>query len=145
MNADEKSDKVVVPMKQANKEGLPFAEIVEGRTLPKRNIGQATAVRTQSRGVASNGLAGVRQAARQKKDVQFTALLHHITLELLEQSYFSLKRNSAPGLDGVTWRTYGDNLLEKLMALHDQIHQGCYRANPPDGRRSRKRTERNGH
>jgi RNA-directed DNA polymerase len=104
MHADEKSDKVIVPKKQSNKEGLPSAEGVEGRTLPKRNTGQATAVRTQSRGVTSNGLAGVRQAARQKKDVQFTALLHHITIELLEQSYFSLKRNSAPGLDGVTWR-----------------------------------------
>jgi len=130
MHADEKSDKAVVPMKQSNKEGLPLAEVVEGRTLPKRNTGQATAVRTQSRGAASIGLAGVRQAARQKKDVQFTALLHHITLELLEQSYFSLKRNSAPGLDGVTWRTYGDNLIEKLTTLHDQIHQGSYRAQP---------------
>jgi group II intron reverse transcriptase/maturase len=130
MYADEKSDKAVVPKKQPNKEGLPLAEAVEGRALPKRNNGQATAVRTQSRGTASNGLAGVRQAARQKKDVQFTALLHHITIELLEQSYFALKRNSAPGLDGVTWYTYGDNLIEKLTALHGQIHQGSYRARP---------------
>lgn len=130
MYADEKSDKAVVPMKQPNKEGYPLAEAVEGRALPKRNTGQATAVRTQSRGTASNGLAGVRQAARQKQDVQFTALLHHITIELLEQSYFSLKRNSAPGLDGVTWRTYGDNLREKLTTLHTRIHQGSYRASP---------------
>ena len=130
MHADENSDKAIVPKKQPNKEGLPFAEAVEGRALPKRNTGQTTAVRTQSRGTASNGLAGVRQAARQKKDVQFTALLHHITIELLEQSYFALKRNSAPGLDGVTWYTYGDNLIEKLTALHGQIHQGSYRARP---------------
>jgi group II intron reverse transcriptase/maturase len=75
-------------------------------------------------------LAGVRQAARQSKDVQFTALLHHITVELLEQSYFSLKRNSAPGLDGVTWQAYGENLIEKLTALHTQIHKGSYRAQP---------------
>ena len=130
MYADEKSDKAIVPKKQSNKEGLPLAEAVEGRALPKRNTGQATAVRTQSRGAASTGLAGVRQAARQKKDVQFTALLHHITIELLEQSYFALKRNSAPGLDGVTWYTYGDNLIEKLTTLHGQIHQGSYRARP---------------
>jgi uncharacterized protein YfaP (DUF2135 family) len=71
MNADEKSYKAIVPKKQSNKECLSSAEVVEGRTLPKRNTGQATAVRTQSRGAASNGLAGVRQAARQKKDVQF--------------------------------------------------------------------------
>jgi group II intron reverse transcriptase/maturase len=75
-------------------------------------------------------LAGVRQAARQSKDVQFTALLHHITVELLEQSYFSLKRNSAPGLDGVRWQAYGEKLIEKLTALHTQIHQGSYRAQP---------------
>jgi len=73
MHADEKSDKVIVPKKQPNKEGMISAEAVEGRTLPKRNTGQATAVRTQSRGTASSGLAGVRQAARQSKDVQFTA------------------------------------------------------------------------
>jgi RNA-directed DNA polymerase len=130
MHADEKSDKVIVPKKQPNKEGMLSAEAVEGRTLPKRNTGQATAVRTQSRGTASSGLAGVRQAARQSKDVQFTALLHHITVELLEQSYFSLKRNSAPGLDGVTWQAYGENLIEKLTALHTQIHKGSYRAQP---------------
>jgi RNA-directed DNA polymerase len=130
MHADEKSDKVIVPKKQPNKEGMLSAEAVEGRTLPKRNTGQATAVRTQSRGTASSGLAGVRQAARQSKDVQFTALLHHITVELLEQSYFSLKRNSAPGLDGVTWQAYGENLIEKLTALHSKIHKGSYRAQP---------------
>ena len=130
MHADEKSDKVIVPKKQPNKEGMLSAEAVEGRTLPKRNTGQATAVRTQSRGTASSELAGVRQAARQSKDVQFTALLHHITVELLEQSYFSLKRNSAPGLDGVTWQAYGENLIEKLTALHTQIHKGSYRAQP---------------
>lgn len=130
MNTDEKSDKVIVPEKRPNKESLLLAEVVEERTLPKRNTRQTTAVRTQSRGTASNGLAGVRQAARQRKDVQFTALLHHITIELLEQSYFSLKRNSAPGLDGVTWHAYGENLTEKLTALHSQIHKGSYRAQP---------------
>jgi len=63
MYANEKSDKVVVPKKHSNKEGLPFAEDVEGRTLPKRNTSQVTAVRTQSRVAASSGLAGVRQTA----------------------------------------------------------------------------------
>ena len=63
MYANEKSDKVILPEKQSNNEGVPSAENVEGRTLPKRNTGQTTAVRTQSRGIASIGLAGVRQAA----------------------------------------------------------------------------------
>jgi group II intron reverse transcriptase/maturase len=75
-------------------------------------------------------LAGVRQAARLSKDVQFTALLHHITVELLEQSYLALKRNSAPGIDGVKWQSYGENLSDKLTKLHDRIHKGSYRAQP---------------
>jgi hypothetical protein len=81
MNADEKSDKVVIPKKQSNKEGVPSAETVEERTLPKRNTCQPTADRTQSRGTALCGLARVRQAVRRKKDVQFTALLHHVSLK----------------------------------------------------------------
>ena len=62
MYADEKSEKVIVPKKQPNNESLLSAEDVEERTLPKRNTGQTTAVRTQRRGIASIGLAGVRQA-----------------------------------------------------------------------------------
>jgi len=95
MYANEKSDKVVLPKKQSNNEGVPSAENVEERTLPKRNTRQPTADRTQSRGAASSGLAGVRQTARRNKDVQFTALLHHVSVDLLEQSYQALKRNSA--------------------------------------------------
>ena len=91
MHADEESDEVVVPMKRSNNEGLPSAEIVEGRTSPKGNGGQTTAVRTPSRGTASNRLAAVRQAARQSKTVRFTALLHHITIDLLKRSYIALE------------------------------------------------------
>ena len=106
MHADEKSDEVTVPEKQPNKGSVLPAEAVEGRTSPKGNGGQTAAVRTQSRPAASNGLAVVRQAARQSKEVRFTALLHHITVDLLERSYYVLKRNSAPGIDGVTWQAY---------------------------------------
>jgi len=103
---------------------------VEGRTSPKGNGGQAAAVRTQRRVAASNGLAAVRQAARQRKGVRFTALLHHITIDLLKQSYFALKRNAAPGIDGVTWRAYGENLDDKLKDLHNRMHKGGYRTRP---------------
>ena len=102
MHADEESDEGIVPMKRSNKEDLPSAETVEGRASPKENGGQATAVRTPSRVTASNRLAAVRQAARQSRDVRFTALLHHITVDLLRQSYIALKRDAAPGIDGVT-------------------------------------------
>jgi hypothetical protein len=60
----------------------------------------------------------VRRAARQSKDVRFTALLHHLTVELLERNYFALKWNSAPAIDGVTWQAYGENLEENLPELH---------------------------
>ena len=130
MHGDEKSDEGVVPKKRSNNGSLLPAEAVEGRTSPKGNGGQTAAVRTQSRVAASNGLAAVRQAARQSKGVRFTALLHHLTIELLERSYFALKRNAAPGIDGVTWQAYGENLEENLPALHARIHRGSYRARP---------------
>jgi len=130
MHADEDSDEVVVPRKRSNKEDLSSAEIVEGRASPKGNGGQATAVRTPSRGIASSRLEAVRQAARQSRDVRFTALLHHITIDLLKQSYAALQRDAAPGIDGVTWRAYGENLEAKLTVLHERIHKGSYRARP---------------
>ena len=130
MNAGEKSDEGVLPMKRPNKGGSPSAEVVEGRTSPKGNVGQTAAVRTQSRRAASNGLARVRQVARARKDARFTALLHHITVELLEQSYDALNRRAAPGIDGVTWRAYGEDLEENLLALHERIPRGSYRAQP---------------
>jgi RNA-directed DNA polymerase len=130
MHADEESDEGVVPMKRPNKEGSPSAEAVEGRTSPKGNGGETAAARTQRREAASNGLVAVRQAARQSKSVRFTALLHHITVNLLRQSYLSLERDSAPGIDGVTWQAYGEDLEAKLTDLHDRIHKGSYRARP---------------
>lgn len=130
MYADEESDEGIVPMKRSNKEGSPLAEIVEGRTSPEENGGQATAARTQRRKPASSRLEAVRRTARHDKRVRFTALLHHITVDLLKQSYIALKRDAAPGIDGVTWRSYGGNLEAKLKDLHDRIHKGSYRARP---------------
>src|SRR5580704_1310354 len=130
MHADENSDGVIVPEKRPNKEGSPSAEAVEGRTSPKGNGGETAAARTLRRDTASNGLIAVRRAARQSKSVRFTALLHHITIDLLKRGYLSLERDSAPGIDGVTWQTYGENLEEKLEDLHDKVHRGSYRARP---------------
>jgi RNA-directed DNA polymerase len=93
------------PAKRSNKEGLCLAEIVEGRASPKGNGSRPAAVRTLSREAASTGLVAVRRAARQSRDVRFTALLHHITVDLLRQSYIALEHDAAPGIDGVTWQT----------------------------------------
>ena len=130
MYADEKSDEGIGPMKRPNKEGSPSVEVAEERTSPEGNGSKTTAARTLRRDTASNGLVAVRRAAQQSKSVRFTALLHHITVDLLKQSYFALERDAAPGIDGVTWQAYGENLEEKLTNLHDRMHKGSYRARP---------------
>src|SRR3979411_204485 len=118
MHADENSDGVIVPEKRPNKEGLPLAEAVEGRTPPKGNGAEATAARTLCRDTASNRLIAVRRAARRSKSARFTALLHHITIDLLKQSYLSLQRDSAPAIHGMTWQTYRGKRAEKVQELH---------------------------
>lgn len=85
---------------------------------------------TQSGEQVSQGLHGVRQRARENKHERFTALLHHVTVDLLKESYFALKRNAAPGVDGVTWKEYETGLAERLSDLHGRVHRGAYRAQP---------------
>lgn len=90
----------------------------------------------------SSALDRVREAARRDSKLQFTSLLHHVTVDLLRDAYFALKRNAAAGIDGVTWSEYGEGLEERLPGLHDRIQSGRYRARPskrawipkPDGR-----------
>src|SRR5216684_1534913 len=124
------SDGRVVPTKCPNNGGRPPAEGMEGRRPTKENIGQATAPRTQSRTSASSDLLGVREAASRDKRARFTALLHHVTTKLLMGSFYALKRDAAPGVDGVTWQEYETDLDEKLVDLHRRIHRGTYRAQP---------------
>ena len=85
---------------------------------------------TQSGERVSQGLQGVRQRAKENKQEQFTALLHHVTPQLLEESYYALKREAAPGVDGVTWQEYRTGLAERLSDLHSRVHRGAYRAQP---------------
>jgi RNA-directed DNA polymerase len=103
---------------------------MEGRRPTKENIGQATPPRTRSRTSESSALLGVREVARRDKQTRFTALLHHVTTGLLRDSYYALKREAGPGVDGVTWREYGTDLDERLVDLHCRIHRGTYRAQP---------------
>jgi len=121
----------VVPAKQPNKGGRPSAEVVEERPLAKENTEQSNPGRTQSRGDGPNGLERVREVAKKDKELRFTALLHHVTVDLLRDSYHSLKKEAAPGVDGVTWRRYGEEGLEaRISDLHGRIHRGAYRALP---------------
>ncbi|MGO9258895.1 MAG: hypothetical protein ACLQU1_21625 [Bryobacteraceae bacterium] len=104
----------VVPAKQPNKSGKPQAEVVEERPLAKENTEQSNQCRTQSRESGPNGLERVREVARKDREVRFTALLHHVTVDLLRDSYSRLKKKAAPGVDGVTWRKYGEGLEARL-------------------------------
>ena len=132
-NGAEKSDRVIVPGNQPNKGGeaiLP-AEAGEGRTRTEENTGQDRTHPTQGEEKrVSQGLAGVRQAAKERKRERFTALLHHITSVLLRKSFYALKREAAPGVDGVRWKEYEEGLEDRLADLHDRIHRGAYRAQP---------------
>jgi RNA-directed DNA polymerase len=129
-------------MNHSNKDGRLSAEGEEGRPLIKENTPQLNTSSTQSEMRVSQGLAGVRQAAKERKEEKFTALLHHVTVELLRQSFYALKRKAAPGMDGVTWREYETGLEGRLIDLHSRVHRGAYRAQPsrrvyipkPDGR-----------
>ena len=142
MNGPEKSDSAIRARKPANKAGQPAAERVEQRAGTKGNTGQPRTCRAQHRGGVSQGLERVRQAARQRKKEKFTALLHHVTVELLWEAFYALKRNAAAGVDGLRWADYEADLEDNLRDLHARVQRGAYRALPvrrryipkPDGR-----------
>src|SRR5438874_1933050 len=104
MHDGEKSDHAIVAQKPANKVERSAAESVERRAGAEENANQDGTLRTPSRAGVSNGLDRVRTAARLGKKVRFTALLHHVTVDLLRNAYSWLKRDAASGVDGVTWR-----------------------------------------
>lgn len=130
VHAGEKSDTPVVPKKPPNKGDNP-TEVVEERGVAKGNVNKNPASRTQSRSsCASMGLEGVRVVARRDKTVRFTALLHHITPQLLVESFYALRHDAAAGVDGVAWRDYEEGLYERVHGIHREIHAGAYRAKP---------------
>jgi RNA-directed DNA polymerase len=147
-----KSDSAIVAVKPANKADplaaeqsvveAAAAEPVEQRVGTEGNANQQSTHRAQSRASVSQALERIRKVARERKKEKFTALLHHISIDLLEQAFFELKEGAAPGVDGVTWKEYEQNLESNIEDLHARIHQGAYRALPsrrtyvpkPDGR-----------
>ena len=130
MHEHGKSDGRVVPAKLANKAVQAAAESVEERRPAKGNTDNTTRPgRSAGQGV-TNGLDRVRQAARRDKDARFTALLHHVDLARLRAAYRALNPNAVPGVDGVTWAAYGQDLEANLQDLHRRLHAGSYRARP---------------
>jgi RNA-directed DNA polymerase len=130
MHVFEESDGGIVPMNHSNKDGNPFAESEEGRPPIKESTRQPNTYPTQSGARVSQGLESVRRAARENKEAKFTALLHHLTVDLLRESFYALKRKAAPGVDGVTWKEYEPGVEERLVDLHSRVHRGAFRAAP---------------
>ena len=125
-----KSDRPVVPAKPPNNPGRPGAEAVEGRDLPEGNAAsEPRPERRAGQGVSSD-LGRVRQLARTDRELKFTALLHHVSVERLEEAYRAIRPRAAAGIDGVSWAEYGQNLQRNLCDLHAALHRGAYRAKP---------------
>ena len=130
MNGLEQSDLAIVPMRAANKGTSVRAEPTEGRAGTKGNPRGQSTHRTQRRARVTHAAERIRQAATRKPKEKLTALLHHITTEALDAAYFSLKKEAAAGVDGVTWHEYGKGLAERVSDLHDRVQSGAYRARP---------------
>jgi len=142
MHGRGKSDSAIVAVKPTNKAERSAAEPVEPRAGTKGNAGQQSTGRTQRRETVSQALERIRQAARQRKKERFTALLHHVSTDLLRQAFFEIKKDAAPGVDGLSWQDYEADLERKLEDLHARVQRGAYRSLPsrrvyipkPDGR-----------
>ena len=130
MHVLERSDCAVVPVNQPNKAAIAAAEAGEGRAQMKENIGQPRMLPTQSGNRMSQGLDGVRTAARERKQERFTSLLHHVSIALFRDSFYALKREASPGVDGVRWQEYESGLEDRLVDLHSRVHRGTFRAQP---------------
>jgi len=124
MNGGEKSDPAVVAVKPPNGTGQPGSEAGERRAGTEGNAGQRSTRRAQHRDRVAQGLDRIRQAAKERKEARFTALLHHVSVEHLREAFYALRRDAAPGVDGLTWQAYETDLEGRLVDLHDRVHRG---------------------
>jgi len=131
MDDRRKSDRPVVATKPANKAGEPVAERVERRGLAKGKPPRQNTNRAQDRAKVQSALGRIRQAAVKDKRQRFTSLMHHIyDPSMLREAYYGLKRDAAPGVDGETWREYGEDLDSNIEELSGRLRRGAYRARP---------------
>ena len=142
MHGNEKSDLAIVAVKPANESGRPGEERAEPRAGAKENAERQRTRRAQERVSVSQGLDRIRKAARERKQEKFTALLHHVDVGMLRTAFYALRKDAAPGADGLTWQDYEVDLDRRIEELHERVHRGTYRAQPsrrrfipkPDGR-----------
>jgi RNA-directed DNA polymerase len=141
MMHDRGSDSAIVAAKPTNNAGQPAAEPAEPRAGTKRNAGEQSTYRTQGRTRVTQALARVRKAAHQKTKEKFTALFHHLSIDLLREAFLVLKRDVAPGMDGLTRQAYAADLYRNLTDLHARVHT---RLRHRVGRTYRRRTDDKG-
>ncbi len=145
MNGHGQSDRSVVPANPPDKAARAAAEAGEERERAKGNTaGETRPGRSAGPGVSSE-LDRVREVARRDKDARFTALLHHVSLHRLGLAFDEVNPKAAPGVDGVSWAEYEQDLGANLRDLHERVQSGRYRASPSrrayiPGRTSRRRT-----
>ena len=125
-----KSDSAIVAVKSANKGASVPAEPMEPRAEPKGNLESQSTRRAQDRESVSQAADRIRQFVQREPRERLTALLHHVTVDALRWAFFDLKKDVAAGVDGMTWRMYGEGLEGRLADLHDRVHSGAYRAQP---------------
>jgi RNA-directed DNA polymerase len=130
MSVSEKSDLLIVPVKPANKAARVVAESVEGSGGADGNVRLQSRVRTQSREALSHAQDRIREALNRNRKDRLTALLHHITVDVLRAAFYALSKDAAPGTDGVTWDAYAEGIDDKLADLHHRVQLGTYRALP---------------
>ena len=130
MHGTKKSHSSIVPAKPTNKAEQSAAEAVEGDDGTKRNAGLQSTVRTQGREAVSQAQDRIREAVNRNKKEKLTALLHHVSVDVLRWAFFNLKKRAAPGVDGLTWGDYAADLEQNLTDLHARVHSGAYRALP---------------
>jgi group II intron reverse transcriptase/maturase len=143
MNDPEESDSAIVARKSANNADHTAAEQMEPRAETTGNADQQNTCRAQNRENVTHALDRIRSAARHRKKERFTALLHHINPETLRMAFYAIKRDAAPGIDGVTWHTYEMEIDQKIEELYHKVQRGSYRPQParrvyipkPDGRK----------
>src|SRR5262249_20386524 len=129
MHGAKKSHSSIVPVKPANKAEQSAAESVEGDDGTKRKAELQSTVRTQSREAVSQAQDRIREAVNRNGE-KLTALLHHVSVDVLRWAFFNLKKQAAPGIDGLIWADYAADLDRNLTDLHAKVHSGAYRALP---------------
>jgi len=130
MHEPEKSDSAIVAVKPTNEAERSAEEPAEPRAETEGNAEQQSTRRAQDRESVSQALDRIRKAARHRKKEQFISLLHHVDLAMLRTAFYAMKRDAAPGVDGMTWETYERDLDRKIEDLHARVKSGAYRALP---------------